>query len=49
MNIRLDDQLKVDLKLLADNDERPLASFIVWVLRRYVEQERAKKAAGSNR
>lgn len=43
VNIRLDDQLKADLKALADNDERPLASFIVWVLRRYAEAEKAKK------
>jgi predicted DNA-binding protein len=43
MNIRLDDELKDGLKELADHDDRPLATYIVRILRRHLEEERAKK------
>jgi predicted DNA-binding protein len=46
MNIRLDDELKDGLKELADQDDRPLATYIVRILRRHLEEERAKKAKG---
>ena len=43
-NIRLDDELKAELKKLADKADRPLANYIVHALRQHVEQQ-AKAAA----
>ena len=42
INIRLDDELKASLRAMADKEDRPLANFIVRVLRHYVEQEQKK-------
>jgi predicted transcriptional regulator len=42
INIRLDDELKAALRAMADKEDRPLANFIVRVLRHYVEQEQKK-------
>jgi predicted transcriptional regulator len=44
INIRLDDELKGALKDMADKEERPLANFIVRVLRLYVEEQGKKSA-----
>lgn len=42
-NIRLDDELKADLRKLAEAQGRPMANYIVQMLREHVE---ALKAAG---
>jgi predicted DNA-binding protein len=42
-NIRLDDELKADLRKLAEGQGRPMANYIVQMLREHVE---ALKAAG---
>lgn len=36
VNIRLDDELKAALKALADKSDRPMANYIVHVLREHV-------------
>jgi predicted DNA-binding protein len=43
-NIRLDDELKADLRKLATREGRPLANYIVQTLREHVE---ALKASGA--
>jgi predicted transcriptional regulator len=39
-NVRLDDELKAELKKLADKAERPLANYIVRVLRHHVDEQK---------
>lgn len=46
INIRLDDDLKAELKKLADEEDRPLANYLVRVLREHVA--RAKRATSSS-
>jgi predicted transcriptional regulator len=41
-NIRLDDELKADLKKLAEKQDRPLANYIVHVLREHVLEQKKK-------
>jgi predicted transcriptional regulator len=42
-NIRLDDDLKAELKKLAEAEDRPLANYIVRVLREHVEKKKPIK------
>jgi predicted transcriptional regulator len=39
-NIRLDDELKTELKKLADEADRPLANYIVRALRQHVAERK---------
>jgi predicted transcriptional regulator len=41
INIRVDHQLKEDLRTIAAEDDRPMANMIVRVLREYVEARKA--------
>lgn len=42
VNIRIDHELKDDLKAIAAEEDRPMANLIVRVLREYVEARKAK-------
>lgn len=46
-NIRLDDELKAELRKLAEKQDRPLANYIVHVLREHVVA--AKAAEGGKK
>ncbi|WP_088347475.1 MULTISPECIES: hypothetical protein [Rhodomicrobium] len=43
MAIRLDDEMKDDLRAIADEQGRPVANLIVFALREWLADQRAKK------
>lgn len=45
INIRVDPDLKNDLKVFAESEQRPLANFIVRVLTEYRDERKARESA----
>jgi predicted DNA-binding protein len=46
VNIRLDDEMRDELRALADAENRPLANYIVTVLKAHLGERKKKRPAG---